>query len=65
MLLDERLDLADDLGMVPELELAVDPVLQRRKPQFLEPCDLRASEGLRGEIGQRSPGLGIDYKVSA
>ena len=53
MLRDERLELADELGVAPELELGVDPLLERRQPQLLEPRDLRLRERLEREVGER------------
>ncbi len=53
MAIDERLDLADDLGMTAGLEVRVDPLLDRRKPLLLQPCDLRLSERFEFEVGQR------------
>ena len=39
--------------MVPELEIRLDPMLERAEPQFLEARDLRLGERLIREIGER------------
>ena len=49
----QRVQLADQLLLVAEREIGVDPVLQRRQASLLEPCDLSLSERLVGEVGQR------------
>ena len=36
-------------------EIGIDPVLERREPQLLEPNDLRLGERLPGEVGERGP----------
>ena len=53
MLGDERLQLADELGVPAELELGVDPLLDRGEAQLLEAGDLALGEGVVGEVGQR------------
>ena len=40
---DERLELGDERRVPPERELGVDPLLERREPQLLEPLDRRAA----------------------
>jgi hypothetical protein len=55
MLDDERLELADDLGMGSELEVGVYSRLQRRQLQLLEPTDLRLGKRGIGEFGKRWP----------
>ena len=53
MLPGQRLELADQLGIAAERELRLDPPLDRGQAQLLEPGDLRLSERLVGEVGQR------------
>ena len=55
MALDERLQLGDELAPRPELEVGVDPLLERVQPQLLEPADLALREALELEIGERRP----------
>ena len=43
---DERLELADELGVAAEGEVGVDPLLERREPQLLEARDLVLRERL-------------------
>ena len=40
MLGDERLELADELGVTAEREIGLDPLLERGEPQLLQPGDL-------------------------
>ena len=54
MLRDELFHLAYELGMAPECEVGVDPSLEGREPQLLDPADRRLRERLVGEVGQRS-----------
>ena len=54
MLADERLELADEVPRgSPELELGVDPLLEHRQLQLLEPRDLALREGLVAELLER------------
>ncbi len=53
VLTDERLELPDDVGVSFELEVGVDPLLERDEPKLLEPADLALCERFVGEIGQR------------
>ena len=50
---DQRLQLADQVGMPAAGQLGVDALLERRQPQLLEPQDLRLRERLVGEVGER------------
>ena len=50
---DELLQLADELRVAPECELGVDPSLDRREPNLLEPLDRGPGERLVREIGER------------
>jgi hypothetical protein len=50
---DERLELTHDLGVAAELEVGVDPRLDRGHAQLLEPGDLRLRERLVREVRQR------------
>ena len=52
---DERLELADDLGVAARLEVLVDRQLERREPQLLEPADLERGERLAGDVVERRP----------
>ncbi len=42
---DERLELGNELCRPPGREICLDALLERRQPQFLEPCNLAAREG--------------------
>jgi hypothetical protein len=44
VLLDEGLELADDVAVPPELEVGLDPLLERDDPQLLQSPDLRLRE---------------------
>ena len=50
---DQRVELADHLGMPAGREVGVDRQLDRAQPQLLEPSDLRRRERLVGEVGER------------
>ena len=52
MLGDQRLELADDVALMPERELGLDPQLDRGQAKLLEPRALVPGERLR-ELGQR------------
>src|SRR5436309_7892064 len=51
----ERLQLRNDLGRPPEREIGLDPVLERRDVELVEPGDLVLREALVREIRQRRP----------
>ena len=53
MLAHERLQLADDVAVAPQLQVGVDPLLERHEPELLEPSDLRLRELLERELGER------------
>src|SRR5207247_7853365 len=55
LFLDERLQLGDEPGLLSELEVGVDPLLQRVEPQLREPPAGRLGERLLAELGQRRP----------
>jgi hypothetical protein len=48
----ERLELDDHLPVPAERQVGIDPALQRRQPQLLEPRDLVLGERLVGEVDQ-------------
>ena len=50
---DESLELSDQLVVVPEREVGVDPGLRRRQPDLLEPGDGGLGEALVGEVRER------------
>ena len=52
---DELLQLADELRVTAQRELGVDPSLDRREPDLLEPLDRGPCERLVREIGERAP----------
>ncbi len=52
---DQALELGDELAMAAEPEIGVDPILECRDSKLLEPDDLRVSERLPGEVGERRP----------
>ena len=43
------------LVVVSELDLGLEPVLERRQPQLVEAGDLALEERLEGEVGERRP----------
>ena len=53
MLGDEGLQLGDEIGMTAELELGLDSILGRRRPQFLEPDRLGPRKRDVGAVGER------------
>ena len=50
---DQRLELGQDVLMAAEREVGLDPILERRQPQVLEPPDLVLRERLVREVGER------------
>ena len=50
---DQRLELGDELGVAPEREIRLDPLLERDGAQLLEPRDLGLGERLVEEVGER------------
>ena len=52
---DERLELGDELGVAPEREVRLDPLLERDEPELLEPGDLGLGERLVEEVRERRP----------
>ena len=50
---DQRLDLPDQLTVGSQRQIGLDPVLQRRQPRFLQPCDRSLRERLVRELGKR------------
>ena len=52
---DQRLELCHQLEMAAGRQIGVDPILQRRQPQLLQPGDLALRERLAPQIGQRLP----------
>ena len=50
---DERLELGDELGVAPEREVGLDPLLERDGAELLEPRDLGLGERLVEEVGER------------
>src|SRR5512135_2435517 len=55
MLANERLQLSNQLRVLAEHELGLDPLLQRRQPRLLQPRDLRLRERLVDKIRQGRP----------
>ena len=53
VLSDQRLELADDVAVPPELEIRLDPLLERDESKLLEPSDLGLRELLERELGER------------
>ena len=50
---DQRVELADHLGVAARREVGVDRALGRAQPQLLEPADLGGRERLVGDVGER------------
>ena len=48
----ELLELPDQLGVAPAGEVGLDPLLERREPQLLEPRRRHQSECLEQEVGE-------------
>ena len=55
MLGDERLQLGDEVGVAAELELGLDSILRRGRPQLLEPGRLCPRVRDVGAVGERRP----------
>ena len=55
VLADERLQLADDVAVRPELEISVDPLADDDEAKLLEPADLRLREVVERELRERRP----------
>jgi hypothetical protein len=53
MITDERLDLADDVAVMSELEVGLDPLLEGDEPQLFETPYLGLRELLEREFRQR------------
>ncbi len=51
----DRAQLGDELRMVAELEVRRDPILERSRPNLLEPADLIVGERLVAQVGERRP----------
>jgi hypothetical protein len=49
---DEPLELADDVGMPPRVEVRLDRQLVRVHALFVEPADLGGGERLVGDVGE-------------
>src|SRR5207248_11173614 len=52
MLGDERLELADELGVAAEREVGLDPLEQRRQAKLVQALGLAACEPLEAKVGQ-------------
>ena len=52
VLLHERLELGDELGVSSKLQVGADPVLERGEAQLVEASDLDACERLVCEVGE-------------
>ena len=50
---DERLELGDERAVAAEGEVGVDPLLEQREPELLEPRRLDGGERLEGELRER------------
>ena len=55
MLRDQELEVCDELRVVTECELRLDPLLQRFEAQLVEPGDVEPGPGLVGEPLERRP----------
>ena len=52
MVAHEPLELADDVAVAAELEIGLDPLLDRDEPELLEPPDLGLCEVVERELGE-------------
>src|SRR4029453_17388776 len=52
---DQRLELRDELDLPAELEVCLDPLLERDEPELLESRDLALGKGLVQEVRERGP----------
>jgi len=52
---DQRLELADQLNVMPKREVRVDAFLDNRDPQILEAADLGLREGLESNSASAGP----------
>jgi hypothetical protein len=52
---DERLKLPDELGVATEVEVCLDPQLERGKAKLFEAEDLNLRERLAREVGESRP----------
>jgi hypothetical protein len=52
---EQRAQLADQTSLRSELEVGVDPSLERQEPQFLQTRDLGLCEVLKADFCQRRP----------
>src|SRR5262249_16182581 len=50
---DQRLELPDEIGVVPECEISIDARLESREPKLLEPRALAPAERLSAELSER------------
>lgn len=55
MLFHQSLELADELGVKPSVEVPLDPALEAGEPELLEARDLRLREPPVRELGERRP----------
>jgi hypothetical protein len=55
MVLDQPFQLRDGVRVATELEVGVDPLLERREPCLLQTCDLVLGERLGRELDERGP----------
>ena len=53
ILIDQRFQIADDSGLVPEGKVRLDPRFQRSQPTLLESAEFGGREGLIRELCQR------------
>ena len=52
---DQGLQVGDEIGMASELELGLDPILDCRRPQLLEPGRFCPRKRNVGAVGKRGP----------
>src|SRR5581483_3199149 len=55
MLRDELLQFGHELGMLPELEIGLDPALDRQRAKLFQASDRGLGERLVDEVGERRP----------
>src|SRR5205085_8263714 len=61
----ERLQLADELGVPPEIEIDLRPVEQSREARRVQPLGLAGGEALEAKVGERRPAPELERLAQA